>query len=331
MKKVILFLVLVAININTAFTQTTESAFQFTFFPPVGTQGTQSAQYSNKISINALAGISQNERCFTLGGLANIVKNDVSGFQLAGVSNVIGNNARGFQLAGVSNTIGNDGKGLLLSGVLNTSQEYKGTQITGLANIAGNINGVQIAGLFNKAKDVKGVQIAGLLNIAENSDYPIGLINIIKNGEMGIGISYNEIGSAVLSFRSGGRVMYGIIGMGYNHKSVSDESFVFEAGIGAHINCSPAFRINTEIKTQDISLFREKEVSQQSLAILPALKLGSNFEIFAGPTVNYLTSDDLSNEKLFPENTGINIWKSFGSSRLEQVYVGFSAGIQVLF
>ena len=68
------------------------------------------------------------------------------------------------------------------------------------------------------ANDVKGVQWAGLLNIARNSDVPIGLINIIKNGEMGMAVTYDGIGNAVASFRSGGKYTYGILGIGYNHK-----------------------------------------------------------------------------------------------------------------
>ena len=349
MKKVIFLTVLMLISINLVFSQsgeTKKSPFQFTFFPPVGTQGTNASQYSNDVSFNMLVGISQNERYFTLGGLVNIVKNDASGFQLAGLSNVIGNNAKGFQLAGISNTLGGNGKGILLSGVLNASNEYRGAQVAGIANISssmngfqlagvGNIaedvNGFQLAGIFNKAKNVKGVQFAGILNIADNSDYPIGLINIIKNGEMGVGVSYNEIGSTVLSFRSGGRVMYGILGVGYNHRAESKESFVIEGGIGAHINCSSSFRINTEAKAHYLSAFNKKETSQYSLGILPALKLGSNFEVFAGPTVNYLRSDNVDNEKFFPKNTSINIWKSFDASELEQVYIGFSAGVQYVF
>lgn len=381
MKKEILGIMLAVISCNITFSQSQEvkkSAFQFTFFPPVGTQGVYASRYSNGVSFNLLAGISQDERYFTLGSLGNIVKNDASGlqlagvanitrnnayaFQLAGVSNIVGNNGKGialsgvaniskeykgcqlagvanmasnnvhgFQLAGVSNIVGNNGKGMALSGVANISKEYGGCQLAGIANMAGDVNGFQLAGVFNKAKKVKGVQFAGILNIADESDYSIGLINIIKNGEMGIGISYNEIGSTVLSLRSGGRLLYGIIGLGYNHRSVSPASFVFEAGYGVHINFSEKFRINTEAKAQLLSMFANQENSQYSLAILPALKLGSNFEIFAGPSISYLISDNTDNEKLFPKNTSINIWKSFGSSRLKQVNIGFSIGTQFLF
>jgi hypothetical protein len=77
---------------------------------------------------------------------------------------------------------------------------------------------VQIASLINIAENVTGVQIAGLVNVAENNDYPVDFVNLIKNGEKSIAVTYNEIGSLAVSFRSGGRVTYGITGCGYNMK-----------------------------------------------------------------------------------------------------------------
>jgi hypothetical protein len=49
------------------------------------------------------------------------------------------------------------------------------------------------------------VQIAGFINIADSSDYSIGIINIIRQGEKGIGVSVDETKTAMVSFRSGGR------------------------------------------------------------------------------------------------------------------------------
>jgi len=379
MKKTILFiaLLLTISSLNHAQAQDIkESSFQFTLFPPIGTQGTKAPEYTNKVSINLLVGLSKNEEKFTLGGLANIIKNDANGFQLAGLSNVIGNSANGIQIAGLSNTIANSGNGILLSGILNTSKHYDGMEITGALNVASNfnglqiagvgnvakntnglqvagvgnvaktingfqiggvgniaddINGFQIAGIFNKAKNVNGFQIAGILNIADSSDYPIGLINIIKNGEKGIGISYNEIGSTIMFFRSGGKVMYGIVGLGYNYRSISKESFVVEGGIGVHINCAPSFRINTELVSSEYSLFKKGETTQYSLAVLPTFKCASHLEIFGGPTFNYLHSDNTDNKKLFPGDAAISLWKSFGSSHLEQGYIGFTVGTQYIF
>ena len=141
-------------------------------------------------------------------------------------------NEEGVAIAGLANIIINDAKGF---------------QLAGLINIAENVSGFQFAGLINKARNVNGVQFAGLVNMAENSDYPIGFINIIKNGEKGIAITYNELGSVMTTFRSGGKVTYGIIGIGYNHKT-SGRSYATEVGWGIHINCLSWFRIKNELK-----------------------------------------------------------------------------------
>lgn len=186
MKKISLFLLL-AFACNVAFAQNNEnknSAFQFSFITPLSTNGLHSCEYTNSFSVNLLVGVSENEKYFTLAGLTNVILNDASGFQFAGISNHIDNEGRGFQLAGLANTNKN------------------------------NFSGFQLAGLINIAKDVKGVQFAGLVNIAENSDCPIGLINIIKNGEKSIAVTYDGIGNAVVSFRSGGKYTYGILQRG---------------------------------------------------------------------------------------------------------------------
>ena len=70
-------------------------------------------------------------------------------------------------------------------------------------NYAKEINGFQFAGVVNIAQKVSGVQF-GLLNVANENDYPIGIINIIKkNREMGVALTYDFLGNYILSFRSG--------------------------------------------------------------------------------------------------------------------------------
>lgn len=105
MKK-ILTLLLCVLTYSTLSAQTStekRTTFQLTFFPPLSTNGMYSHQYTNTISINLLAGISQNEEAFTWGGLANVVLNDAKGFQMAGLANYVGNDGQGFQNAGLAN------------------------------------------------------------------------------------------------------------------------------------------------------------------------------------------------------------------------------------
>lgn len=261
-------------------TQEKKSAVHISFIPPLSTNGIKAAEYTNTFSLNLLAGISKNEQAFTLGGLANIIRN----------------NSRGFQMAG-------------------------------LANISGDVEGVQVAGLVNIAKHVKGVQLAGLINIADRSDYPIGLINIIKKGEMSIAAGYNEIGTAGVTFRSGGKVTYGILGVGYNHKTKGD-AFVVLGGLGAHIHINSWLRINNEITGETIGNFSDETTFKAGYALMPAFRIGQHVELFGGPSINYMQTDDVKSHDMFPSNS---LWKSDDSSKLKQVFVGYQVGIQYVF
>lgn len=297
-------------------TNNPHSVVQVSFFPPLSTNGLHSGNYTNDISFNLLAGYSRNERILAFAGLANIMRNDASGVQFAGLANVAGGDISGLQFAGLANITGHRANGL---------------QFAGLANVVGgDVNGLQMAGLFNVAKRVKGVQIAGLVNIAEHSDYPIGLINIIKDGEMGVAVGYNEFGTASLIFRSGGRVLYGIIGVGYNHRTEkSKDAFIGVGGFGAHINLSDKFRINNEL-TMDAPIATRNDLNntfKAAYALLPAYKIGKHFEVFGGPNISYMQTKDTGLQDL----PVISLWKDTSKTTFKQLYVGWQAGVQVTF
>lgn len=314
MKKVSLTLVLLLVVGCHLFAQVKEekkAALQVSFIPPLSTQGTQAPEYTNAVSFNMLAGVSKNVTAFSLSGLGIYTSNDLDGFHLSGLGTYAGNN----------------GSGTMISGLFNKTNEYRGFQLAGLINIAEDVKGFQLAGLINIAKNVTGLQLAGLINIAENNDYPVGLINIIKNGEMSVGITYNETGSTMVSFRSGGRILYGIIGIGYNHK-LADQTFMTEVGLGGHIPISSRFRINNELKTSHVTFTDKETTYQNTFAIMPAFKILPNWEIFGGPSLNHLYTDNLDNKKMFPDN---NIWKKYTDNKLQQLSLGFSAGTHFLF
>ena len=353
-----------------------KSAFQLSFVPPLSTQGTEAPKYTNAISINILAGVSKNVTSFSFSSLGMFVVNDLKGVHISGLGTIAGNNGsgimissllnktkdfqgfqvsgllnltnktEGFQISGLGNLAQENLDGFQISGLINTAKQTDGFQIGGLMNIASDVDGFQIGGLINVAKDVSGLQIAGLLNIANNNDYPLGVVNIIKNnGEMSLGVSYNEIGSTVLSFRSGGRVLYGIVGVGFNHKF--DNDLVAEFGLGCHIPISSRFRINCELINNPLVTIGEKttyyyagggsdkvivtkgvEANHNSFSIMPAFKILPKWEIFAGPSINYLESDNIGNEDFFPNNS---LWKKYTENRLQQIYLGFSVGTHIIF
>lgn len=260
------------------------------------------------------------------GGLGNYVKDSGDGLQFAGLLNLAGNDYRGLQFAGLVNKSDNM-SGLQFAGLGNVAGNVRGGQFAGLFNKSGDVSGAQFAGLVNIAKNVSGAQFAGLVNIAESSNYPIGIVNIIKNGEKAVAFTYDETGSLLLAFRSGGRVTYGIIGAGYNHKT-SGNVFTMEAGLGAHINCLSWLRVNNEIKATSIGSTSENPAFKASYALLPAFKFMPHFEVFAGPTLNFLNAKDEVSGDLFPSRS---LWKHQGETRRSSLYVGYQFGVQYIF
>jgi hypothetical protein len=292
------------------------SGAQVTFFPPLGTNGLHASRYTNDFSFNLLVGISKNEKAFAFAGLTNVIRGDASGFQFAGLANHTGGKMSGMQFAGFTNIAGGN---------------VEGFQFAGLGNVTGDVTGFQFGGLFNKVRNVKGVQFAGIVNIADHSDYPIGLVNIIKDGEMSVAIGYNEIGTTSLTFRSGGRVTYGILGAGFNHKvDDSNDAMSLVAGYGAHINILPWLRINNEVTVEALGLFGSggSRTFKAGYALLPAFRLG-HFELFGGPSVNFMHNGDPDMFDIIP---GWSLWdKELSANKRQQAHIGWQVGVQYLF
>lgn len=304
------------------------------FIYPVSSNGNNAAKISNDFSLHALSGVSKNENVLSVAGISNHIKQDARGTQLAGLINQTGNSAHGVQIAGLINHVGNSAHGVKIAGLANFIKEesnglqmagltnissHAELQISGLLNVAGDVHGLQIAGLINKARNVKGVQVAGLINVAESSDYPIGIINVIKNGKQAIGLTYDETGTGLLTYRSGGRVLYGLIGLGYNLNSErSKEYYGFEAGIGAHLVKSKSFLLNAETFTQSLTDFSDFSYSKHGIRLLPALRIAHRLEIFAGPTFNLTRFE--TDSRPFPDK------KYFRTKEKEGCFTGMSVG-----
>lgn len=326
------------------------------FVYPVSNHGINASAYSNVFSFHALAGLSREETGFTLSGFSNMIKENAGGAQIAGFSNHIGNNSKGFllagfmnqydsatgaQIAGFANLARGTVKGSQLSGFMNTSKDQNAAQIAGFINLAENVDGLQLAGFMNKAKDVKGaqiggfiniakkvkgVQLAGFINIADSSDYPIGVINVIKNGERSIGVSTDESLTTLVSFRSGGRVLYSILGVGYNFKYDSYK-YAVEGGIGARLINWDKIGLRAEAVTLSLTNFEEGNYLRSSIRLLPTLKFYHRLEVYAGPTINHVYTDTEEGKKI-----GKNyIWDNTSSQHLHGVYVGVTGGLNFIF
>jgi hypothetical protein len=275
---------------------------------PVSTNWLQARSVVNCFSFNLLAGLSAGETGLSVAGLSNIVFDSSRGVQIAGLSNHILHNASGVQLAGFMNSAGSS----------------RGLEIAGFANINQENAGNQVAGFINIAKKVKGVQIAGFINIADSSDYPIALFNFIKDGEMSVGVSTDESLTNLVTFRSGGRRLYGIAGLGYNHRGQRSLA-AWELGFGGHLVSTERFRLNVEGVTVGLTDFQHGSWVKESIRVLPAVRLNHRVEIFAGPTFNYLNADNGQGQDIIRHY----LWSDHSSHQYQGLFFGATAGITI--
>jgi len=264
-------------------------------------------------------------------GFANFAQKSVNGAQFSGFLNATGGDMSGVQFAGFANLTRNL-KGSQFAGFANVAKNIDASQFAGFINVAKEVKGSQFAGFINVAKKVKGAQVAGFINIAETSDCPIGIINMIKNGEKSIALTIDESQTSMLTFRSGGNHLYGIIGAGYNFKN-KNEVYAFEAGLGAHFFQSKYFRLNTELTQMILEDFKEGEYFKTTLRLLPAVKITPWLELFGGPSINFVNTNTAEGLALHGESNDfvLHAWRNGGSGYRQSLHIGYQAGLQVIF
>jgi len=256
-------------------------------------------------------------------GIANKVQDFKEGLQAAGLINIAGHVA-GIEVAGLYNKV-NTFNGVQVAGLLNRTESAKGIQIAGLVNNSKEKTGSQIAGIFNMAPKVNGVQFAGLFNVADSSDYPVALVNFIKNGKKTIAISTDQSWFTHIDFRSGGRVLYGLIGGGYKFTD-SPVKYAFDLGYGVHIINHPRFTFDAEYGFQASLGAKDQSYQTNSFKVLPGFKLNRTLQLFAGPSLNYTSFNRGS-------NTDVPVWvlrRYSDDDGLNVLHIGLTGGLQVM-
>lgn len=248
-----------------------------------------------------------------LAGLMNMAKNEV-GSQLSGGINTA-KKVRGVQLAGGMN-IAKNGVGNQLSGGVNIAEKVRGVQFAGGANMVKDDVGSQLAGGINIAKKVHGVQLA-VINIADSSDYPIGVLNWVRNGSRQLSMGIDESKFIALNFKSGGRVMYSTLGLG---TYLNNDNFKYgvEVGIGAHLLQKERFTLSTELvhRTHFDKDFKYHETNRSSLRVVPAINFGPYLQIYAAPSLTYTEATHPQ-----PEGTRV-LWKFWGADEARNTFHG---------
>ena len=260
-----------------------------------------------------------------IGGLSNRTKG-MQGIQIGGLGNV-SRDMMGIQVAGLGN-VSRKVYGLQLAGLMNVSHDVYGLQFAGLMNVSHDVYGFQFAGLVNVAKRVRGVQFASILNVAEDSDFPIGLVNIVKNGDKGVALTRDMLGNTVVSFRSGGRYSYGILGVGCNLRG-DMYRVVAEAGYGIQIPVCRWLDVNNELKTAALGFSGNNAPRNFGYLLAPSVTLWEHCNLFAGPSINFWMSDAAFAESL---NLNKGLWrKENGRGIVQCLYVGYQVGVQYVF
>ncbi len=262
-----------------------------------------------------------------IAGVVNAVSENVTGTQISGVLNAVKGNVQGVQIAGVVNNNDSITNGIQISGVYQKTHTLRGLQIGGLYNKAVKVTGgqlsglintvdsattyLQVAGLYNKAANIKGVQISGLINtcdtleglqigIINKANYikkglAIGLINYVKDGYHKVELSYNELGTMNLGYRSGWAPLHMHYFCGFN---TSDKDLRFaQAGMGIATTLPLSNKLNFEAdvtvrNTHDVDNITKWNFNMHNQLLIgiswqPAKKFG----IRTGLTINHFWYD----------------------------------------
>lgn len=296
--------------------------------------GLQIAGISNHIGNKgygiAVAGVANTAGFYNgiqIGGISNFTKDSNIGLQIGGIANYSGS-TKGLMLGGIANITKDSNIGLQIGGIVNYSGSAKGLMLGGISNISGDFTGFQFAGVMNVAKNVKGVQFASIINIADDSDFPIAFINIIKNGKMGVSLSYDILNNTVLSFRSGGKYTYGILGVGYNAKVNDGSKIMAEAGYGIHIPVNHLFEINNEFKATSVGFSNDKTCYNFAYLLAPSVTFWNHYNIFGGVSFNYLNSNYEDSNDLLPKKY---LLSKDTNDNAQRMYIGYQIGLQYVF
>ena len=195
-------------------TDTIYRTTQFSLFPYIGTNHHLSGNVINDYSFNIFGGYSRGVRKLEIGGLFNIDRDQVEGFQFAGIFNAVGGKVSAMQMAGLANLNLDSVKGAQFAGLINlnwnSSQKFSGAGLVNITN--GNATGVQVAGHGNVTMgDQKGPHIGGLFNFAMGNGGPVqvaGLFNYAGNSVEGAqaGGLFNFVAKEIRGAQVGGLI-----------------------------------------------------------------------------------------------------------------------------
>jgi hypothetical protein len=166
----------------------------------------------------------------------------------------------------------------------------------------------------------------GLINVAASSDYPIGLLNLVKNGRKSLSLAMDESAALQMTLRTGGQKLYGILGLGYLLGNPHTQ-FGYDVGFGFYLLNKDSFSLDVEWVSRVATDFKTQTDHTSSFRLLPAYRLSPRTKIFIGPSFNF-TVLDYSPEKRIP---GIVLADYPTKTNIYGLFGGIIGGVQVAF
>ena len=254
---------------------------------------------------------------------ANVVGGEMDGVVASLGANVVGASLDGVAVSLGANVIAGSAEGVLLSSGVNYVDEEMDGVMVGMANLVGG--------------EVDGLMI-GLINFADNSDLPLGLINIMTEGRSQIDL-WQEGRYTSAAFRHGGNYFHYLYGTAYDFTRddiVPGVCF----GIGGHFPFNESFALNLDLYNTVFIDEEEEEISENVKKIevnvdqLSTLRLSlefnpfEHFGLFGGVGYSLVFSRDVES-KFFDS---VDWQREFFSSGADVGgYVSLHGGVSLLF
>jgi len=276
-------------------------------------------------------------------GAINRVKGDIKGIQIAGAMNIAAAKSldslqyKGWngQVSGGINMHGGERINLQASAAYNQANSVDGIQVTaGINYVRGTTNGLQMSALYNHTEKLRGIQF-GLINYADTIEhgFPIGLVNIIKNGYHKWEFSSDETFYFNTAYKTGGKNLYSFLKIG------AGKYLNGAYGVGYTTNPHRKFSVNLDLSGS--ALFNTDSDYDLFAGDLYRAQLGFNFKLSkhmtlsAGPSFNFCSPDKeqnlISNSKLSKRNSiffGNYYLDKAVSSLKNQYWFGWQMGLR---
>ena len=265
--------------------------------------------------------------------IVNVAVGDVTGVQGAAIGNVANGNLTGVQATAVAGIVKGDLSGVQATAVLGlTRGSVEGVQFAGVANIAAEgVSGAQ-AGVFNFSGDeVEGAQI-GVINIAKNSDFSLGLINVMWDGRTHLDVWGNEGGFTNLTLKHGGDYWHSLYTVGYQ-PGFGEQALSVSLGLGGHLPLTEEIFIDGDllygsIKDRDMDWSDlEGANSVATLRLVMGYRVLDWLSVFAGASANVLITAQPDPGRYAPLGS-VNLYDGGGDQ--VELWPGFVAGVELL-